>query len=97
MANQIRMTPETMRQRANEYRKEAQTVEEVINRMDKLLTQLKDEWEGAASQAYAQKFSELRPGFVKAKDLINDIAAALDKTAQIVEQTDADIASQFRA
>jgi WXG100 family type VII secretion target len=97
MANQIRMTPDTMRQRANEYRTEAANVNDVINRMDKLLTQLKDEWEGAASQAYAQKFSELRPGFVKAKELIEDIAAALDKTAQIVEQTDIDIANQFKA
>lgn len=49
----------------------------------------------AASEAYAAKFEELRPSFVAAKDLIDDIAIALDKTAEAVESTDSQIASQF--
>ncbi len=97
MANQIRMTPEMMRHRAGEYQSEAQTVSSVISNMDHLLSNLQEEWEGAASRAYAQRYSELKPGFVKAKELIDEIAAALTKTAQIVEDTDNSIASQFRA
>jgi len=96
MANQIRMTPETMRVRAGEYRNEAATVEGVINKMDTLLKNLMDEWEGEASRAYNERFLELRPGFVKTKELIDEIAVALDKTADIVEETDSNIASQFR-
>ena len=34
--------------------------------------------------------------FVKAKDLIDEISAALKSTANIVEQTDQNIAGQFR-
>ncbi len=97
MANQIRMTPESMRQRAGEYRNEADTVNGVISSMDTLLSNLQSEWEGAASESYAQRYEELKPGFVKAEELIREIASALDSTANIVEQTDADIASQFRA
>ncbi len=96
MANQIRMTPDVMRQRANQYRTEADTVQGVIHRMDNLLTQLQGEWEGAASESYAARYQELKPGFLKAEELIREIAAALDSTAGIVEETDSRIASQFR-
>ncbi|MCC8029207.1 MAG: WXG100 family type VII secretion target [Lachnospiraceae bacterium] len=95
-SGQIRMTPDTMRTRANEYRTESQNVSDVISKMDRLLTALQSEWEGSASEAYAAKFAELRPSFVAARDLIDDIAAALDKTAAAVESTDQQIASQFR-
>lgn len=97
MANQIRITPDQMRERANQYRTEADTVNGVINKMDSLLGQLQAEWEGAASESYATRYQELKPGFMKAEELIREIAAALDSTARIVEETDADIASQFRA
>jgi len=95
MADQIRMSPEAMHTKATQYRTEAETVEGVIKQLDSLLTQLQSEWEGAASRSYAVRFGELRPSFVKANDLINEIAQALDKTAAIVAQTDSDIASQF--
>lgn len=96
MANQIRMTPETMRTRASEYTTQAGNIQQVIDKLDRLLTQLQSEWEGDASRAYADKFNQLRPGFVKTKDLVDEISAALRKTAQIVEDTDRNIAGQFR-
>lgn len=43
-----------------------------------------------------QENSELRPGFVKAQELIGEIAQALDATARSLEETDAQIAAQFR-
>lgn len=97
MANQIRMTPDAMRERANQYRQEAETVNGVISKMDSLLQQLQSEWEGSASESYAARYTELKPGFMKAEELIREIATALDSTARIVEETDASIANQFRA
>ena len=97
MANQIRMTPDSMRERANQYRQEADTVNGVIAKMDSYLQQLQSEWEGAASESYAARYDELKPGFVRAEALIREIASALDASARIVEETDADIASQFRS
>ena len=96
MANQIRITPEQMRQRANQYRNEAETVHGVIGQMDSLLSALQSEWEGAASESYAARYQELKPGFLKAEELIREIAQALDSTANIVEETDNSIAAQFR-
>ena len=97
MANQIRITPDQMRERAGQYRGEADNVNGVISKMDTLLSNLQGEWEGAASESYAARYEELKPGFVKAEELIREIASALDSTASIVETTDSDIASQFKA
>ncbi len=97
MANQIRITPDQMRERATQYRAEADTVNGVIASMDNLLSALQGEWEGAASESYAERYQELKPGFMKAEELIREIAAALDSTARIVEETDSNIAGQFRA
>ena len=96
MAGQIRITPDQMRSRAGEYRQQQAEVENVISRMDSLLSELQGEWEGEAARAYSARFSELRPGFVKAQELIGEIAQALDATAQSLEEVDANIASQFR-
>lgn len=96
MAGQIRITPDQMRMRANEYRVEAEHVQDVIGKMDSLLNRLQGEWEGASSQAYASRFSELRPSFVKARELIDEIARALDNTAGRLEETDAQIAAALR-
>ena len=96
MANQIRITPDQMRTRAGQYRAEADTVNGVISKMDSLLQQLQSEWEGASSESYAARYQELKPGFMKAEELIREIAAALESTARIVEDTDTDIANQFR-
>lgn len=96
MAGQIRITPDQMRSRANEYRVEAENVQGVINKMDSLLNRLQGEWEGESSRAYASRFQELRPGFVRARGLIDEIARALDNTAATLEETDARIAAGLR-
>ena len=97
MANQIRITPDQMRQRANDYRREADAVNGVIRKMDSLLQQLQSEWEGSASESYAIRYDELKPSFMRTEELIREIATALDSTARIVEETDSEIANQFKA
>ena len=56
MASQIRITPDQMRERAGQYRTEADTVNGVITKMDSLLQALQGEWEGAASESYAARY-----------------------------------------
>lgn len=96
MGGQIRISPDTMRQRAGQYRTEAANVNNVITSMDNLLSVLQSEWEGEASRSYAERYAELKPGFQKAEQLIQEIAQALDQTAVALEETDAAIASGFR-
>ena len=96
MAGQIRMTPETMRQRASQTDKNAQSMQELINAMDKLLTTLKGEWEGDAMRGYEERYNKIKPSFINAKELLDEIANNLRATAKIVEETDKNIANQFR-
>lgn len=96
MAGQIKMAPETMRARASEYQAQAENIQEIINKMDRLLQQLQSEWEGDASRAYSEKFGQLRPGFVKTKELVDEISTSLRKAAQQTEENDRAIASAFK-
>ena len=96
MSSQIRVTPDQMRAQAKQYSIEAEKVNGVIVRMDTLLKELQSEWEGDASVAFANRFAELRPGFVKAEELILEISAALTATANTIEQTDEEIAKKYR-
>ena len=95
MAGQIRITPDQMRSRAGEYDAEAGKVNDVITKMDTLLTNLQSEWEGEAARAYAERFGQLRPSFVQAQQLIEEIAQALRNTATTLEETDRNIAAQL--
>ena len=94
--SQIRMSPEQMRGRANEYRTQASNVQEVISKMDALLQALLGEWEGSSAEAYSARYTELKPSFVKAQTLINEIATSLDTAANQTEELDQGLASQWR-
>jgi len=95
MAGQIRMTPDQMRQRASEFRTEGDNTEQVISKMQSLINNLMQEWEGQASVKFNDQFEQLKPSFQKMRELISDIASQLDQTAQAVEQMDQDIANKF--
>lgn len=93
----IKMTPEMMRQRAAEYTTQSENLDGIITKMDGLLKQLQSEWEGNAAEGFAIKFSELRPGFIKARDLINDIATELKNSANKFEQVDNEAGNSWRS
>ena len=95
MAGQIRLTPETMRQRSGEVRTEGNNFEEVINKMQRVINELETEWEGEASRRFADQFHALRPSFNDMRNLIDDISRQLSGTADALEQLDSDIASKF--
>lgn len=91
----IRMSPETMRSRAGEFQRDATEFNELINKMQTRTNALADEWEGQASQKYIQQFGELKPGFDKVHELMETISQQLNQTAQIMEDTDREIASKL--
>ena len=93
---QIRMTPETMRARAGQTDKQAEAVQNVMTAMDRLLATLKSEWEGEAVKGYEDRYNKIKPSFKNAKDLLDEKAHNLRATAQIVEDTDKNIAAQYR-
>jgi len=95
MAGQIRMTPDQMRQRAGDVRTQGQTFQDVINRMQGIITELQTEWEGQASRAFYEQFNRLKPAFNDMRQLIDDIGTQLANTATAVENLDQEIASRM--
>ena len=96
MAQQIRITPQQMRQRSNEVRNQGETFQGVIGRMQSIINELQSEWEGQASRAFAEQFDRLRPAFNDMRQLIEDIGTQLNATADAVERLDQEIAGRFR-
>ena len=96
MAGQIRMTPETMRSRAAETDRQSQNMQELNNAMDRLLSTLRAEWEGDAMRGYEERYNKIKPVFRNAKELLDEIAHNLRESARVIEETDRNIANQFR-
>ncbi|MCG3056475.1 WXG100 family type VII secretion target, partial [Escherichia coli] len=65
-------------------------------RLDMMRNQLQDMWEGSSSQAFIAQYEELKPSFVEMSNLLNKIAKQLDDSANVLEDTDNQIASQIR-
>ena len=95
MAGQIRITPETMRQRAGEVRVQGNNFQEVIDRTHSIINELQSEWEGQASHQFAQQFERLKPSFNEMRELLYQLSKQLDGTAEALEQLDQDIAGRF--
>ncbi|GGL51868.1 WXG100 family type VII secretion target [Sporolactobacillus putidus] len=95
MAGQIRLTPEELRSYAAKYGQESSNTGELIGRLDGMINQLGQVWEGASSRAFKDQYERLRPSFHQMQQLLEDIDRQLAKTANILEETDQRIAGQI--
>ncbi|MFS0655553.1 WXG100 family type VII secretion target [Bacillus sp. 179-C3.3 HS] len=96
MSGIIRVTPEELRATAKQYGVESQEVLNQVDRLNRMITDLKGMWEGASSEAFADQYEQLKPSFIKMSDLLTDVSNQLEQTANTLESTDQDIASQIR-
>lgn len=96
MSGNIRLNPEELEQYATRYNDESGQVGEMISRLNDLIGQLQDAWEGGASEAFITQYEELRPSFQNMQVLLEDISRQLASSADTLRQTDANIASQIR-
>lgn len=96
MANVIKLEREQMLAEASSFRQEGENFESSIGRMDELTRNLTEVWQGAAAQAYTEKYQQLRPNLVQCRELIEQIAVALEKVVQTMDEADANIASAFK-
>ncbi|EST12379.1 WXG100 family type VII secretion target [Sporolactobacillus laevolacticus] len=97
MAGQIRLTPEELRSYAAKYGQESSNTGELIGRLDGMINQLAQVWEGASSRAFKDQYERLRPSFQQMQQLLEDVNHQLSKTATILEDTDQQIAGQINA
>lgn len=96
MSGIIRVTPAELESMSGRYNEESGQVGEQIVRLNSMIKQLEDAWEGEASRAFSQQYEELKPSFQQMQKLLEDIAGQLSSTAKALEDADKQIASQIR-
>ncbi len=92
----IHISVEAVRDRAGQYKDEAQKLHDIAAVMDGYIEKLPEEWEGLSSQSFIETYRTLRPAFTQAEELIREIAKALDDSATRFEVADQDMANQFQ-
>ena len=95
MAGQIRVSPETLQTRANEYGKASNDVTTILSNLSNLQEQLRSEWEGAAFQGFDAQFNELKPKVTQFAELLQQINTQLTKTAEAMQQHDEALSRNF--
>lgn len=92
----ISVGPDELRSQADSFRAEADEQAEVTNTSDRLVDELDEIWSGSAKQSFVEKWNDLQPYLVKAEELLEDIAKQLDGVAQVMEDTDNDLANAMK-
>lgn len=95
MAGQIRVSPETLKERARSYGQASNDVSTVLGNLTRLQEQLSTEWEGQAFQGFDAQFRELAPKVQKFAELLQEINHQLDRTADTMMQQDLDLQKSF--
>ena len=92
---QIKLTPEELRQSAQRYAQGSQEIDQILNTLTHEQQVIDANWDGSAFDSCEAQFNELSPKIKQFAQLLEDINAQLIKVADIVEQTDQDIAAQI--
>jgi WXG100 family type VII secretion target len=91
----VKLNPEELRASAQRYTDGAENVNQVLSSLTNEQAIISENWEGSAFQSFEEQFNELSPKIKEFAQLLQDINAQLVKVADIVEQTDQDIAAQI--
>lgn len=93
----IKLTPDELRTSAEKYTTGSEQIDEILSTLTTEQGVIGDNWEGTAFDSFQEQFDELSPKIREFSELLQSINEQLNKVAEIIEQTDADIASQIRA
>ena len=92
---QIKLTPEDLRQSAQRYAQGSQDIDQILTNLTHEQQVIDANWDGSAFDSFEAQFNELSPKIKQFSQLLEEINAQLIKVADIVEQTDQDIAAQI--
>lgn len=92
---QIKLTPEELRTSAQKYVQGSQDIDQILSSLTQEQATIDANWDGSAFDSFDNQFNELTPKIREFSQLLSDIHAQLNKVADIIEQTDQDIASQI--
>jgi len=95
MANRIKLTPSELRTSAVKYQDGANSIQNILNVLNREQTVIRSNWEGAAFTKFDEKFNELTPKIREFSDLLQSIQTQLNSVATTIEETDAQLAADI--
>lgn len=96
MADRIKLSPDELITSAKRYTEGSQQVAEILQNLTTEQNAIRENWEGDGFTSFDDQFTELSPKVQEFSDLLEDINQQLNKVAEIMRQTDSDIASAIR-
>lgn len=94
MTELIEINTESVRQAASSIEELGTENTEIITKIGALVDSMSD-WQGEAQQAFAAKYTSMKPIFIKFSEALNEYAAAISEGAVSMEETDNELASLF--
>lgn len=94
-AGKIMMTPEEMNTYASHYKQSSSEITNLSNSLNSLEATIEQEWQGRGFDQFDAEFKQLKPKVDQFAQLLDEIGDKLNKSAQAMQDTDQQIASQF--
>ena len=96
MANNIKISPEEMKNKSRIFNSSANNTQQMISKLNNQINQLRSSWAGAAQNSFIQEYQQLQPSMKKFVQVLNGISKQLSDVATTMQQTDQQIASKLR-
>lgn len=94
-AGQIRITPEQLRGEAKNLRQLGEEHDQIFKRIQNLVVNLRQQWEGQALEAFERAFESAKAELAKFKLSVDNFGQNMDVAANTLEQTDRDLGSKL--
>lgn len=92
----IQMTPELMRDKANEVRVLKSNHDETMEKLGSLIRSLNEQWKGEAQDAFVAKFDSMQGTFKGFSEMLESYAKLMDHAANNMQETDQSLKVQMQ-
>ncbi|SDQ02822.1 WXG100 family type VII secretion target [Streptococcus equinus] len=91
----ISVTPEQLKEQAQVYTRSKEQIEQAIQSVNSMNSQIAEEWKGQAFNAYLEQYNQLYTQVQKFEELLASINQQLNNYAETVAERDAQDSSSF--
>lgn len=91
----VKLTPEQLEQQARTYTAKAGDIDGILSELINLQTAISENWDGQAWAKFDEQFHELARKVKAFSNLLRDINQQLNEVANVVRETDQEIASKL--
>ena len=91
----ISVTPEQLKEQAQVYTRSKDQIEQAIQSVNSMNSQIAEEWKGQAFNAYLEQYNQLYTQVQKFEELLASINQQLNNYAETVAERDAQDSASF--